>query len=101
MSTPGQAEDGLSLATQGDKIIQRAEELGLYYLMTYTDSGISGGDIDHRAGILQLLEDAEKGLFDCVIIYSISRISRDLTDFLSIASTLEKYDIPGTFQEIS
>lgn len=93
VSTPGQAEDGLSLATQGDKIIQRAEELGLYYLMTYTDSGISGGDIDHRAGILQLLEDAEKGLFDCVIIYSISRISRDLTDFLSIASTLEKYDI--------
>lgn len=93
VSTPGQAEEGLSLATQDEKIIQRAEELGFLYLMTYTDSGISGGDIDHRSGILQLLEDAEKGLFDCVIIYSISRISRDLTDFLSIASTLERYDI--------
>lgn len=93
VSTVGQVEDGLSLVTQEEKVIQRAEELGVQYLMTYTDGGISGGDIEHRAGILQLLEDAEKGLFDCVIIYSISRISRDLTDFLSIASTLEKYDI--------
>ncbi|MBC2278742.1 recombinase family protein [Listeria welshimeri] len=93
VSTQGQVDDGLSLVTQEEKSIQRAEGLGFQYLITYTDGGISGGDIEHRAGILQLLEDAGKGLFDAVIIYSISRMSRELTDFLSIVSILESYDI--------
>lgn len=93
VSTQGQVDDGLSLATQAEKIEEKAASLSLTYHMTYTDSGISGGDIAHRSGMIQLLEDAKSGLFDAVIIYSVSRVSRDLDDFLTIVRTLERYDI--------
>lgn len=93
VSTQNQLEEGLSLATQENEIKKKAKELDLFYRMTYVDGGISGSDIEHRSGMIQLLEDAKQGIFDAVIIYSISRASRDLEDFLLIVSTLESYDI--------
>ncbi|MBO0457746.1 recombinase family protein [Enterococcus hulanensis] len=93
VSTDRQQKFGISLVTQETEIKERAESLGYCFGQTYVDGGISGADIDHRLGMLQLLEDAEKGLFDAVIIYSVSRASRDLEDFLLIVSTLESYNI--------
>lgn len=93
VSTDRQKNFGISLVTQETEIKEKAESLGYVFGQTYVDGGISGADIDHRLGMLQLLEDAAKGLFDAVIIYSVSRASRDLEDFLLIVSTLESYNI--------
>lgn len=61
VSTQNQLEEGLSLATQENEIKKKAKELDLFYRMTYVDGGISGSDIEHRSGMIQLLEDAKQG----------------------------------------
>ena len=93
VSTDRQQKFGISLVTQETEIKEKAESLDYIFGQLYVDGGISGADIDHRLGMLQLLEDAAKGLFDAVFIYSVSRASRDLEDFLLIVSTLESYNI--------
>jgi site-specific DNA recombinase len=41
----------------------------------YLDNGVSGGSLD-RPAMNQLREDAKRGLFDVVAVYSLSRLSR-------------------------
>ena len=95
VSTDRQQKFGISLVTQETEIKEKAESLDYIFGQLYVDGGISGADIDHRLGMLQLLEDAAKGLFDAVFIYSVSRASRDLEDFLLIVSTLERHRRTG------
>jgi site-specific DNA recombinase len=42
----------------------------------YIDDGISRETIDERPGMIRLLEDAERGLFDAVFVIDIDRLTR-------------------------
>jgi len=59
----------------------------------YSDLGLSGKNIRERPGLNELLEDAEKGYFDYVIVWKISRLSRSLKDILFLVDTFENKGI--------
>ncbi|WP_434793910.1 hypothetical protein TPDSL_03610 [Terrisporobacter petrolearius] len=70
------------------------EYAGLYY-----DEGISGTKKESREGLLNLVDDCEKGLIDLVITKSISRFSRNTTDCLELVRKLLTLDIAVYFEK--
>ena len=63
-------EDQIRMATQ------YAQREGLEIVNTYSDHAISGASMN-RAGLLQMLDDANDGQFTTVITEGLDRISRD------------------------
>ena len=60
----------------------------------YLDNGISGTiPFDKRPEGKQLILDAEKGLFDTVLVWKVDRFGRDTLTGLSTIETLRKYNI--------
>ena len=60
----------------------------------YSDEGISGTDLSHRTGMLQMIEDAKDGKIDLILTKSIARFARNIVDCLSIIETLKNLDPP-------
>ena len=54
----------------------------------YDDGGFTGGNLD-RPAVKRLMDDIDAGLFDCVVVYKVDRLSRSLLDF---ARMLEKFE---------
>ncbi|PCJ07480.1 MAG: recombinase family protein [Rhodobacteraceae bacterium] len=67
-----------STQNQADAIQQYADEHGYKIIKTYSDAGKSGLRIQGRAGLTQLIEDAQAGQceFETVLVYDISRWGR-------------------------
>ncbi len=63
----------------------------------YADEGISGTKIRNRKEFQRLMRDAEKGLFDMVVVKDISRFARNTVDFLQSIRTLKGLGIETTF----
>lgn len=59
---------------------------------TYEDGG-RGGETKERPELQRMLNDAQKGVFDAVVVYKIDRLSRSLRDFLEIQDYLGKLNI--------
>src|SRR5699024_12614331 len=72
---------------------------GLELVNIYSDEGISGKNLEDREGIQDLRDDAKEGLFDTVIIWNLSRISRKLLDTLTLIDELNAHKI--SLQSIS
>ena len=58
----------------------------------YDDAGFSGGSMD-RPALKRLLDDAQKGLVDIIVIYKLDRLSRSIADFAELS---KKFDAWGT-----
>lgn len=54
----------------------------------YDDGGFSGGNLE-RPALKKLLEDAEAGLIDIIIVYKLDRLSRSLADFADLSARLD------------
>jgi len=54
----------------------------------YDDGGISGGTLE-RAGLKRLLQDADEGLVDQIVVYKIDRLTRSLADFAKLVDRLD------------
>ena len=63
----------------------------------YADEGISGTKTRNRREFLCLMADAEKGLFDMVVVKDISRFARNTVDLLQNIRTLKSLGIETTF----
>lgn len=87
VSTVGQAEDGVSLDAQAAKIRAWAELNGYEFGGLFSDAGLSGAKAN-RPGLAAALEAVGKG--DALIVYSLSRLARNTSHTLEIASELEK-----------
>lgn len=59
----------------------------------YVDDGKSGKDTIGRDAYLDLIRDAQKHLFDKVLIWRITRFGRNLKDLLNAADLFNKYNI--------
>ena len=59
----------------------------------YKDLGISGRSIKNRDGLMELFDYIKLNNIDCLIVYSISRLSRNLKDVLSFIEYLDKNDV--------
>lgn len=71
-----------SIEYQMRKIDEYCKNNGIEIVSRYADEAYSGTNTD-RPAFLQLCEDAKKHKFDTVVIYDISRGSRDVSDWFS------------------
>lgn len=77
VSTDDQAENGTSLSVQLSTCLKKAEAMGLQVVRHFEDAGVSGALFQTRPSIQQALAAIEAGEADTLIVYSISRLSRD------------------------
>lgn len=68
------------------------KQRGFKIVKTYDDVGSSGGFSD-RMNYLELIDDAQEGEFQGVVVYKIDRFSRNLTDLLVSLKALKQYDV--------
>ena len=63
----------------------------------YADEGISGTKISKREQFKQMLDDAERGCFDLVVVKDISRFARNTVDLLESVRKLKRLGIEVQF----
>lgn len=93
VSTPWQSDDGFSLEAQERVLRAYSQSKGYAVVQVYADKGISGKDIRHRPGMLQLLEDVKTKAFDIVLVWKLTRFTRSLSDLCKTCDMLDKYGI--------
>jgi len=89
VSTEGQAEEGVSLGTQREKIEAWAKLHDETEVVIYQDAGISGASMDQRPGLQDALREACRRRA-ALVVYSLSRLARSTRDTLSISDRLAK-----------
>ena len=65
----------------------------------YSDEGISGTELSHRKGMLQMIEDAKAGKIQHILAKSIARFARNVVDCLSVIEELRKIGVGVHFDE--
>ena len=91
-------EDQLnSLKTQKYFFLEYTERTGDVLVRLYADEGISGTKIKNRKEFLQMMSDAEKGLFEMVVVKDISRFARNTVDLLQNIRKLKALGIETQF----
>ncbi|WP_051669189.1 recombinase family protein [Carnobacterium jeotgali] len=93
VSTTEQADKGYSLDAQTQTIREYCLRENLDLKFVYADRGKSGKSIKGRVEMQRLLQDAEEGNYDCVVVWKISRVARNLVDLLEIVNLLQKKNI--------
>lgn len=93
VSTTEQAQEGYSLDAQERVLTEycKAHKYEIYRI--YKDEGISAKDIAHRPGMLSLLADAAENKFEKIIVWKLTRFSRNLADFIATCERLDKQGI--------
>ncbi|OGO79180.1 MAG: hypothetical protein A2Y23_12895 [Clostridiales bacterium GWB2_37_7] len=93
VSTEEQASEGQSVAAQIDTLTQYCCLYNINIYDIYKDLGISGKETQNRPGLISMLQDAKHKRFNMVLVWKISRLSRNLKDLLLILDQLEKSNI--------
>ena len=86
-----------SLEAQKEFFTEFTEKNGHNLVQLYADEGISGTKIKNRKEFLRLMRDAQKGLFEMVVVKDISRFARNTVDFLQSIRALKALGIETTF----
>ncbi len=89
VSTEGQAEDGVSLEAQKNKIAAWCMVNDYQLVETFVDAGLSGGRADNRPGLQSAIREACKRKA-ALVVYSLSRLARSTRDTLLIGEELDK-----------
>jgi site-specific DNA recombinase len=88
VSTPGQAQEGESIAMQKERLSSYAKAQGWKIYKIYEDAGYSGGSTD-RPAFQKMMEDAQDKKFDVLLVYKIDRLSRSILDFHTTLKILQ------------
>lgn len=86
-----------SLETQKEFFLEYTKRTGDNLINLYADEGISGTKIKNRKEFQRMLADAEKGLFDMVVVKDISRFARNTVDLLQSVRKLKSLGIETQF----
>jgi site-specific DNA recombinase len=89
VSTEEQAQFGYSINGQLEKLELACKLYNWDPLPAYIDEGVSGKNLD-RPQIKKLIRDARAKRFDFVLVYKLDRISRRLSDLLTLRDEFEK-----------
>ncbi|MFA4942626.1 MAG: recombinase family protein, partial [Patescibacteria group bacterium] len=94
VSTEDQAQSGVSLEQQKNACLEYAQKHNIEILEMFHDDGVSAKTIE-RAGLKELLKYCAKNSkkIDCVIVYKIDRLSRNVNDYTGILASLYKLKI--------
>jgi len=82
VSSDEQADRGLSIPTQIKLCKEFVKREGWEFIKEYIDEAISGLRND-RPAFLEMLSDAHEKEFDVIVVYSLSRFSRDRYDAIT------------------
>lgn len=93
VSTTEQAEEGYSIGEQKKLLTYECEKNGNIVYKIYSDEGISGKNITARPALKELLNDANEGKFDSVMVWKINRIGRNLKDVLDMVDLFDRNNI--------
>lgn len=93
VSTEEQAEHGYSIDAQLDTLRQYCKLYSKEVAGEYVDRGVSGKEMTKRHELQKLLRDAERGLFEEVIVWKFNRMSRKTKDLLEIVERLDKNNV--------
>lgn len=91
------AEQLASLKEQEGFFADYAKGAGLTLVHIYADSGTSGTRLANRSAFAQMMADARRGAFDLLLVKDISRMARNVLDFLQTVRTLKKLGIECRF----
>lgn len=86
-----------SLEAQKEFFSEYTKRTGDTLVKLYADEGISGTKIKNRKEFLRMMSDAEKGLFDMVVVKDISRFARNTVDLLQNVRKLKSLGIETQF----
>lgn len=86
-----------SLETQKEFFLEYTKRTGDNLVKLYADEGISGTKIKNRKEFQRMLADAEKDLFDMVVVKDISRFARNTVDLLQSVRKLKSLGIETQF----
>lgn len=81
VSTLHQAEEGYSIGQQIEALTKYCQAMDWAIYDNYSDGGFSGGKLE-RPAMQKMIQDAESGKFDTVIVYKLDRLSRNVRDTL-------------------
>ena len=86
-----------SLAHQKEFFLEYAKKNGHDLFRLYADEGISGTSLKKRVEFQRLMQDAQTGLFEMVVVKDISRVARNTVDFLQSIRILKAIGINVVF----
>ena len=89
VSTEGQAQNGVSLDAQRDRIQTWASHNGYSLAAVHVDSGISGGKLTNRPAAQKALAEACRRKA-ALVVYSLSRLARSTKDAIETSERLHK-----------
>lgn len=91
-------EDQLnSLEAQKQFFTEYTKHTGDVLVRLYADEGISGTKTKNRKEFMRMMADADKGLFDMVVVKDISRFARNTVDLLQNVRKLKSLGIETQF----
>lgn len=93
VSTEEQATEGYSISAQLQTLRQYTNLHGWEIVEEYVDEGISGKNIKDRPAMRKLVEDVEKDKFQALLVWKISRLSRNMLDTLKLLDKFEYYNV--------
>ena len=86
-----------SLEAQKEFFVEYTQRTGDILVRLYADEGISGTKIKNRREFLHMMADAERHLFDMVVVKDISRFARNTVDLLQNIRRLKALGIETQF----
>ena len=89
VSTDEQAK-GHPLDSQRDTLREWARAEGWNAVCDYDDPGASGTSVERRLGFLRMIQDAEAGRFDTVLVLKLDRFARNRGDSAIYRKRLER-----------
>ena len=90
-------EQLLSLKAQKEFFEEYADKMGYELVSLYADEGISGTKLKNRKQFNKMMQDAERGLFERVYVKDVSRLARNVVDFLQSIRKLKSLNIDCQF----
>ena len=93
VSTEMQAKEGFSIDGQIETIKDYCAARGYEVIEVYADKGLSGGSMQKRVQLQQLIRDAETNHFDKVFVWKLSRLARNVKDVMTIVEHLLQNDV--------
>lgn len=92
VSTVEQAEEGYSIRAQRAQLIDYCRVNDYEVVDIYIDDGYSAKDLN-RPRLRNLLKDAERGLFDAVLVYKLDRFTRSVRDLYELLERLNRNSV--------
>lgn len=87
----------MSLEAQKEFFEEYARKNGFELVEVYADEGISGTKLKNRKEFNRMMADAQRGRFDCVYVKDVSRLARNVVDFLQSIRKLKAMNIGCRF----